>query len=167
MAGVPTSNFTPDSVNAQIAQDFSGTATINGTTVTITAQGVYVQNPGSQPVNTVNVVADTAGVTASGRSEINAIGGDKITVGAGGKDAASARTMSHELGGHAGGAGDQYKGGVGANGKVLSADVPGPSNVMKDLQGNPSNEQTRREIINAPTNVNSCAKGVSAANGGC
>lgn len=40
MTGVPTTNFTPDTVNAQIAQDFSGTATINGTTVTITAQGV-------------------------------------------------------------------------------------------------------------------------------
>ena len=29
--------------------------------------------PGSQPLNTVNVVPDTAGVTNSGRSEINKI----------------------------------------------------------------------------------------------
>ena len=75
--------------------------------------------------------------------------------------------MSHELGGHAGGAGDQYSGGLGANGKTLSADVPGPANVMKDLSGQAANAQSRGEIINAKTNINTCAKGVSAASGGC
>jgi len=166
MTGVPTSNFTPATVNAQIAQDFSGPATVNGVNVTVTAQGVYEATPGTQPLNTVNVVADTAGVTQSGRSETNRIGGDQVTVGAGGTDFANPRTMSHEFG-HTGGAGDQYAGGVGANGQTLSADVPGAANVMHDLSGQPANAQSRGEIINAPTNTNACAQGVSAANGGC
>lgn len=133
MTGVPTSNFTPDSVNAQIAQDFSGTVSINGTRVTINAQGVYEATPGAHPLNTVNVIADTAGVTRTGTSETNSIGGDQVTVGATGAEAAFPRTMSHELGGHAGGAGDQFAGGIDVNGQVLSADVPGPDNVMKSL----------------------------------
>ncbi len=166
MTGVPTSNFTPATVNAQIAQDFSGAATINGANVNVTAQGVY-QTTGGAHVNTVNVVPDTAGVTKSGRSETNAIGGNKVTVGAGGAQPATKETMSHELGGHGGGAGDQYSGGLGANGKTLSADVPGPANVMKDLSGQPANAQSRGEIINAKSNINTCAKGVSAGNGGC
>ncbi|MEP6633896.1 MAG: RHS repeat-associated core domain-containing protein, partial [Luteimonas sp.] len=102
MTGVPTSNFTAATVNAQIAQDFSGAATVNGVNVTITAQGVY-QATGGPGVNTVNVVPDTAGVTKSGRSETNAIGGNKVTVGDGGTQAATKETVSHELGGHAGG----------------------------------------------------------------
>lgn len=166
MTGAPTSNFTAATVNAQIAQDFSGTVTVNGVNVTMTAQGVYQATAGPG-VNTVNVVPDTAGVTKSGRSETSAIGGNKVTVGAGGTQAATKETVSHELGGHAGGAGDQYSGGLGANGKYLSADVPGPANVMKDLSGQAANAQSRGEIMNAKTNVNTCAKGVSAANGGC
>nr|WP_252513597.1 RHS repeat-associated core domain-containing protein [Xanthomonas arboricola] len=165
MTGVPTSNFTAASVNAQIAQDFSGTVTVNGVKVTMTAQGAY-QTTGGKGVNVVNVVPDTAGVTKSGRSQINAIGSNKVTAGAGGADAATTLTISHELG-HAGGAGDQYAGGVDANGNVLPADVAGSANVMKDLSGQPANSQSLGEIINAKTNVNSCDKGVSAANGGC
>jgi hypothetical protein len=38
---------------------------------------------------------------------------------------------------------------------------------MKDLSGAGANQQTLREVINAPTNVNTCAKGIKAANGGC
>ncbi|PPT47052.1 wall-associated protein [Xanthomonas arboricola] len=166
MTGVPTSNFTAASVNAQIAQDFSGTTMVNGVKVTMTAQGVY-QTKGGRGVNVVNVVPDTANVTKSGRSETNTIGGKKVTVGAGGADAATTLTMSHELGGHAGGAGDQYAGGIDVNGSKLPADVAGPANVMKDLSGQPANSQSLGEIINAKTNVNSCDKGVSAANGGC
>lgn len=167
MTGVPTSNFTPATVNAQISQDFSGKVMVNGKAVSITAIGVYVKNPTSQSVNTVTVVPDTATVTASGRSETNGIGGNRVIVGASGLEPATERTMSHELGGHAGGAGDQYKGGLAVNGSILPADIPGPPNVMKDLMGRPSNQQTRREILAAPTNANSCAKGVHAANGGC
>ena len=167
MTGVPTSNFTPAAVNAQIAQDFSGAATINGTNVTITAQGVYVATPGARPVNTVNVVPDTAGVTPTGTAVTNKIGGDQVTAGASGQQRATPLTMSHELGGHAGGAGDQYARGKGANGQTLSADVPGPDNMMKNLTGQPANAQSRQEILQAPTNSNACARGVHAANGGC
>ncbi|PBS14054.1 hypothetical protein CMZ82_00830 [Lysobacteraceae bacterium NML93-0792] len=165
MTGVPAP-FTAAQINAQVAQDFSGVVNINGVDVTVTAQAIQEQAIGPN-VNTINVVQDTAGVTSSGRSQINAIGGNQITAGASGVDAANAVTISHELGGHAGGAGDQYSGGVGANGQELSADVPGPANVMKDLSGQSANSQSLGEIIRAPTNVNTCSQGVSAASGGC
>ena len=119
-----------------------------------------------QVVNTVNTVPNTAGVTQSGRSETNAIGGNQITLGATGPDAATAVTGSHEVG-HALGAGDQYAGGLGANNQTLQADVPGPANIMKDLSGANANSQTLGEVIRAPTNVSKCAQGVSAASGGC
>ena len=161
-----TPSFTAAQLNARIALDFSGRATINGTNVTMIARAIQVASPGPG-VNTVNVVPDTAGVTRTGRAEINGIGGNQITLGAGGVDAANVKTASHELGGHGGGAGDQYKDGVAANGTILTADVPGRANIMKDLSGHTSNTQTRTEIIKAPTNRNSCAAGVAAANGGC
>lgn len=165
LTGVP-SPVTAAQINAQVAQDFSGTTTINGTNVTVTGQAIQVQQAGPG-VNTINVVQDTAGVTQSGRSETNKIGGNQITIGATGPNAATAATVSHELGGHGGGAGDQYKGGLGANNVTLPADIPGPANVMKDLSGQPANSQTLREIISARSNVNTCAQGVSAASGGC
>jgi hypothetical protein len=118
-------------------------------------------------VNTVTVLKDTKGVTSSGRSETDKIGGSQVTIGATGTEAATAATVAHELGGHTGGAGDQYKGGVDASGKTLPADVPGPANIMKDLTGAGANQQTLKEIVTAPTNTNTCSKGVSAANGGC
>ncbi|WP_369976386.1 RHS repeat-associated core domain-containing protein [Xanthomonas bundabergensis] len=161
-----TSPVSAAQINSRIAQDYSGTVNVNGINVTVTAQAIQEQNAGSG-INTVNVVQNTAGVTQSGRSETNSIGGNQITIGKTGQDAATSETVSHELGGHAGGAGDQYSGGVGANGVRLSADVAGPANVMKDLSGQPANSQTLSEIINAPTNVNTCAPGVTAANGGC
>jgi len=164
LAGV-SSPVSPAAINAQIAADYSGSVSIGGKDVTIAAQGVNVDKAGPG-VNTISVVKDTAGVTASGRSETNAIGGSQITIGASGANAANARTISHEAG-HAAGAGDQYKGGVAANGSEVSADVAGPANVMKDLSGQPANKQTLGEILRAPTNTNSCAKGISAANGGC
>jgi hypothetical protein len=159
--------FTPQQVRQQVAKNFSGTVNINGTQVKVTAQAIPMSNPGDKAVNTVTVVKDTQGVTASGRSETNKIGGDQITVGATGSQAATATTMSHELGGHGGGAGDQYAGGVDASGNRVSTDVAGPANIMKDLSGAGANQQTLREVINAPTNVNTCAKGIKAANGGC
>jgi hypothetical protein len=159
--------FTPQQVRQQVAKNFSGTVNINGTNVTVTAQAIPMSNPGDHAVNTVTVVKDTQGVTASGRSETNKVGGDQITVGATGTERATATTMSHELGGHGGGAGDQYAGGVDANGNRLSTDVPGPANIMKDLSGAGANQQTLQEILKAPSNTNTCAKGVTAANGGC
>jgi hypothetical protein len=161
-----TPQFTPAQINSTVAQQFSGTTSVNGTNVTVTGQAVQVTNSGPG-VNTINVVPTTAGVTQSGRSQTNMIGGDQITVGATGPNAANPDVVSHELGGHAGGAGDQYAGGIDVNGQTLSADVPGPANIMKDLSGAPANSQTLGEIIQAPTNTNTCAKGVAAASGGC
>ncbi|WP_082065057.1 RHS repeat-associated core domain-containing protein [Xanthomonas sp. MUS 060] len=164
MSGVSPS-FTPTQLEDQVAKNYSGTVTVNGVNVTVKAQAVQVTTPGKS-INTINVVKDTAGVTKSGRSETNAIGGNKITLGATGVDAANQLTASHEIG-HGLGAGDQYKGGIDINGKSLPADVPGRANIMKDLTGSNANSQTLGEIIKAPTNVNTCAKGISAASGGC
>jgi RHS repeat-associated protein len=164
MTGVSPS-FTPAQLEAQVAKNYSGSVTVNGVNVTVKAQAVQVTAAG-KGVNTINVINDTAGVTKSGRSETNAIGGNKITLGATGVDAATPATGSHEVG-HGLGAGDQYKGGLGANGSYLPADISGASNVMKDLSGTNANSQTLGEIIKAPTNVNTCSKGVSAASGGC
>jgi hypothetical protein len=75
-------------------------------------------------------------------------------------------TAAHEFG-HIAGAGDQYKGGINVLGQKLPADVLGSPNIMKDLTGSGANDQTLREIIEAKTNTNSCATGVSAANGAC
>ncbi len=165
VTGVPLP-FTAEQINAQVARDFSGVVNIDGVDVTVTAEAIQVDAAGPN-INTINVVPDTAGVTPSGRSQTNRIGGNLITVGAGGEDAATVETVSHELGGHGGGAGDQYAGGVGANGQVLTEDVPGSANVMKDLSGQPANSQSLGEIIRAPTNTNTCTRGVGAASGGC
>ena len=165
MAGV-ASPVGAAAINAQIAKDFSGSVSLNGKTIAVTAQAINVDKAGPG-VNTINVVNDTAGVTPSGRSNTDAIGGSIVTIGATGAQAANERTVSHELGGHSGGAGDQYKGGIGADGKILGADVAGPANVMKDLSGQPANSQTLREILKAPTNTNTCSNGATAGNGGC
>jgi RHS repeat-associated protein len=160
-------SFTPQDVRNVVRSAYSGTVNMNGTQVKVTAQAIPMSNPGKNQVNTVTVVKDTQGVTASGRAQIDKIGGSQIIIGATGTEAATATTVGHEVGGHAGGAGDQYKDGVDASGNKLSADVPGPANIMKDLTGAGANQQTLKEIITAPTNTNTCAKGVSAANGGC
>lgn len=60
-------------------------------------------------------------------------------------------TVGHELG-HVTGGGDQYVGGVDANGNVIKqAPANSPSSLMKDL-GGPANAQTLDEMIAAPTN---------------
>lgn len=120
--------------------------------------------------NTVKVVRDTQGVTRSGRAETSGpnggIGGNMITVGAEGKYAATPATFAHELGGHAGGAEDLYKGGLGSDGLERSQDAQDASGIMYDANGGAS-EATMRQILNAPTNSNICSPGVHAANGGC
>jgi RHS repeat-associated protein len=160
--------FTTTELNAQFASHFSGTVEVNGRTVTVSAQAVQVPaSTTARPANTVNVVHDTNGVTPSGRSQTNAIGGNVVTLGATGPEAASSQTGSHEFG-HAAGAGDQYRGGLGANGQTLTQNVPGPANIMRELGPAGANQQTLREILTAPTNSNACAQGVSgAANGAC
>jgi hypothetical protein len=54
--------------------------------------------------------------------------------------------------GHTLGAGDQYSGGVGANGQKLTQDVPGSQGaIMRDYGGKPATQQTRNEIENNAT----------------
>lgn len=165
LGGVSHPAFTSAQVNAQFAKDFSRTVSLNGKTVTVTARAVQVTTPGKD-VNVVVVVPNTAGVTPSGRSDANKIGGNLVTVGAEGPQKANATTVTHEFG-HVSGAGDQYKGGEGVNGQTLTKDVAGPDNIMKTLIGNPANAQTMHEVLGAKTNINTCAKGVKADNGGC
>jgi uncharacterized protein RhaS with RHS repeats len=154
--------FTPAGLNAAIARNFSGTVTLgNGVVVTVTAHGVAEAKPGSG-VNTIKIYRSLTNVTRTGRAETNAIGGNRTTMSASDR----ANVGAHEVGGHAGGAGDQYKGGVDRSGNILPASVPGPSNIMRDLLG-PANAQTLREILGGPTNKNTCAPNVHAANNGC
>ena len=165
MVGVAP-GFTPAQVNAQIASDFSGTTTINGQHVTITAQGIYHQTPGNQRVNTVTVIQGPATISST-THHTKGIGGHHVQHGAGGADPATPVVASHELGGHAGGAGDQYADGIDANGRRLTRTVAGPANAMRDRRGQPANAQTLREILRSGANTNTCAAGVAAANGGC
>lgn len=165
LGGVDHPAFTSAQVNAQFAKDFSGTVSLNGKTITVTARAEEVTSPGKD-VNVVVVVPNTAGVTPSGRSDTNKIGGNLVTVGAEGSQKANATTVTHEFG-HVSGAGDQYKGGEGVNGQTLTKDVAGPDNIMKTLIGNPANKRTMGEVLKAKTNINTCAKGVHAGNGGC
>lgn len=57
-------------------------------------------------------------------------------------------TAGHEMG-HPMGAGDQYKGGIDANGNQLTSNVPGSEGaIMRDYGGKPATQQTRDEIEN-------------------
>lgn len=140
----------------------SGLVNIGGTVVNVTTKVQFdaTQSTGSA---LVVVVPDTAAVTQSGREETNRVGGDIVTLSAANPNPEAG---AHEFG-HVAGAGDQYKGGVDVHGRTLSNDVPGSSNVMKDLQGNGANDQTLREIIQSPSNINTCAPGAHAANQAC
>jgi hypothetical protein len=88
------------------------------------------------------------------------IGGNKVTISA----STGTAVVSHELG-HVAGSGDQYVGGIDVSGKTVTTAGAG-NNAMQDLRG-PANSQSLGEVIKAPTNTNTCAKGVSAASGGC
>ena len=159
--------MTPAEINSAVSQRFSGTVALNGTDVTVTARAVDVS--GTNPTgktNFIKVVNDTRSVTKSGRPETNTVGGNRVTLSASGPYTTNANIVGHEVGGHLGGAGDQYATGVDVNGSVLQQDAPGASGVMYDMNGG-ANEQTMREILSARTNSNSCAPGVKAANGGC
>jgi RHS repeat-associated protein len=160
-------NMTSAQINAAVNQNFSGTVSMNGINVTVTARAVEANGSNTTgKTNFINVVQDTQGVTRTGRAETNEIGGDRVTIASTGLYQATASSIAHELGGHVGGAGDQYKKGIDVNGNELQQDAPGASGVMYNLNGG-ANQQTMLEILKAPTNTNSCAPGVTAANGSC
>ncbi|MEZ2416362.1 RHS repeat-associated core domain-containing protein [Luteibacter sp. RCC_6_2] len=154
-------------IEKAIHDAFSRTVSINGTNVTVDAHAIKSDGSGKfGSENTVKVVPDTQGVTFTGRAETSSIGGDVVTVGAGGRAPATPGTFGHELGGHAGGAEDLYKGGRALDGSVRTQTAPGASGIMLDGQS-PASEQSVRQILNAPTNTNVCAPDVHAATGGC
>lgn len=74
--------------------------------------------------------------------------------------------VAHELG-HSAGAGDQYAGGVDANGNRVTTTVPGANSAMRNADGSNANSQTLNEIATTPHAQGVCAAGVSAANGDC
>ncbi|TKR31118.1 hypothetical protein FCE95_09445 [Luteimonas gilva] len=143
-------------MESRFASDFSGTVEVNGQQVQVTASAIQDANAATE----ITVVPTTVGVTQSNREETNAIGGNLVTIGA----ATGAGVVSHEFG-HVAGAGDQYLGGVAANGSTVTTAGPG-NNAMQDL-GGAANSQSLREIITAPTNTNTCEPGVEAVSGGC
>lgn len=155
-------------INEAVSRNFSGTVNINGVAVTVTAQAIEANGFNTTGrTNFVLFVPDTQGITQSGRGETNRVGGERITLSSSGRYAATPNTVAHELGGHAGGAGDQYVGGVGADGNAIQREPEGAAGIMKSLNGGPANQQTLNEIIRAPTNTNTCAPGVRSASGGC
>ncbi|KAF1003616.1 MAG: tRNA(Glu)-specific nuclease WapA [Luteibacter sp.] len=163
----PSLPFNTNDTNLQASRSLSGLVNINGKIVFLTTNAIFVPGSSNQSgTNHVTVVPDTNGVTKSGRAETNKIGGNQVTVGVNGPDRANVYTISHEFG-HVAGAGDQYQGGLGVNGKTLSADVPGDPNIMKMLSKDGANEQTLREMIESKSNKNTCSPGVHAANGAC
>lgn len=159
--------MTTANINATFKQDFSGKVVLNEQTITVTAQAIEANGKNTTGhTNFLSVVPDTQGVTQSGRAETNKVGGDRVTVAATGKYAATPSMVSHEFG-HVSGAGDQYPGGVDANGNVIKQSDPSQSGIMNSLNGGHANQQTLQEILRAPTNTNTCSPGTHAGNGGC
>ena len=85
---------------------------------------------------------------SNNRSHADKINGRNVEIA---PDAVGAITVGHEMG-HTMGAGDQYSGGINANGRQLSSDVPGTQGaIMRDYGGNSATQQTRNEIENNAT----------------
>ena len=146
--------FNGDQVAADFNARFSGTAVIDGVNVTATA--IAVEVPFSLDLLTnedVNVITVNPQTTQSTTSKI---GGRSVDL----RGTAGADVVSHELG-HAAGAGDQRGGGVDASGQRIPQGIPATSGAMGDNVG-PANDQTRREMLQAPSAKVSCASGVDS-----
>ena len=111
---------------------------------------------------TVSVVEGKGGVTAtvdpklnssspigSERPHIDKIGGNDIKL----ATDSGTGTINHEIGHHLG-AGDQYSGGVGVDGKTLTSNAPGSdgNSLMRSIGGT-LNSQSVGEILRSPTNT--------------
>jgi RHS repeat-associated protein len=154
-------------IQSGIHSAWTGSVSLNGQTVHVEAFAIQSDNKGKYgDFNTVKMVPNTDTVTQTGRAETNEVGGNFIIIGATGENAGTQGTFNHELGGHAGHAGDLYATGRDVNGNKLQKDVPGASGVMYDGRGHASDE-SMRQILNSSTTPNICAPGVHAANGGC
>ncbi|GAB2498544.1 hypothetical protein GCM10027266_15800 [Arenimonas alkanexedens] len=149
--------FTGAQVAADFNARFSGATVIDGVKVTVTAVAIEVPfSLGSLTNENVNVVTVNPQTTTSTTSKI---GGRAVDL----RGTAGADVVSHELG-HAAGAGDQRGGGVDVSGQRIPGGVPATPGAMGDNVG-PANDQTRREILQAPSAKVGCAGGVS--NGAC
>jgi len=97
-------------------------------------------------ITTNQALSDAPG--SNNRSHADKINGRNVEIA---PDAVGAITAGHEMG-HTMGAGDQYSGGIDANGQQLSSDVPGTQGaIMRDYGGNSATQQTRNEIENNAT----------------
>jgi RHS repeat-associated protein len=135
--------FTPASVAAQVHSRLSGNVVINCVNVRVNAVGVQV------PLNSAAVANGQANVVtvrpALARSQTNEIGGNQISV----RGTADAPVVVHELA-HSAKAGDQYPGGLSADGKIIPGTVkPTTGNIMGDGKVG-ANAQTLREMVGAP-----------------
>ncbi len=93
-------------------------------------------------IKTNNSLSDAPG--SNNRSNTDHVNGREVNVA---PDAVGKITVGHELG-HVMGAGDQYQGGVDANGRPLTANVPGTSGaIMRDYGGGNATQKTRDEIM--------------------
>jgi RHS repeat-associated protein len=135
--------FTPAQVASEVGRRLSGHVVINGVNVSVKAVGVHVPlTSGAVATGKANVVNVNPNV---GRSSTNAIGGDKISL----RGTAEAPVVVHELA-HSAKGGDQYPGGVSADGKVIPSSYSATKkNIMGDGTGN-ANAQTLREIAGPP-----------------
>jgi RHS repeat-associated protein len=89
-----------------------------------------------------NAKLNDLSLNSADRSHTDKIGGKDVQLA---PNAQGPGTVGHEIG-HALRAGDQYKGGLAADGKSkLQQDVPGATNIMKNAIG-PANQQTIDEI---------------------
>lgn len=161
--------MTTAQINDAVSRTLSGVVTMNGTSVTITAQAVEANGKNTTGItNFINAVPTTQGLNKEGVSFTNRIGGNRVTIGMAGSQAATPNTVAHELA-HVGGAGDQHVGGTDVSGNTLpeKTNAPGWSGIMNNLGGSPANQQTLEEFLKAPTNTNTCSPGVHAGNGGC
>jgi len=116
---------------------------LSGTTSTgekLTVSLVPGNDPTALQINPNPLLNDTS-QNPLDRSHIDAIGGRDIQIA---PNAQGPTTVGHEIA-HGLIAGDQYRGGVDVNGQVLPADVPGPTNLMKNGTGQ-ANQQTLDEI---------------------
>jgi uncharacterized protein RhaS with RHS repeats len=149
--------ITDRQLSSQAARN-GGTAS-DGTRIIISPVMSF-PGPGVVSVS-VNPSKDAMGVTGP-TATTDRIGGSNISMAP--NESADNRNYGHEFGHHFG-AGDQYAGGVGANGASVTSAVPGPVNMMRDAIGGP-NQQTVDEqykhIMNAPdNNVKICSSGVA------
>jgi RHS repeat-associated protein len=106
---------------------------------------IFTPGTGKDSVNiATNGTLNDTSANAS-RSHTDKINGRNVEVA---PNAVGAITVGHEMG-HTLGAGDQYKGGVNANGNTTDENSPSPSSqgsIMRDYGNKPANTQTKDEI---------------------